>query len=366
MSEILYGIRANSGEIVNINEVANGLKCNCLCPHCNVKLIAKTEGKKKKPHFAHYEDSNRECNASKANESALHKMAKDIVLEEKAFRIPALKIPKKNIPLNLPLEISAQLPNDYTHKKAQKIAFDYVELEKQYSNFQPDIVGFKADGKLFIEIAVTHFVDDKKAESVAKMGISMVEVDLSQFIDVPISKEKLKENLLESDELKKWIYNRHYKEAESKAYDLFQNHKITIKYNNKKRIEEEKKRKKEEIRRREQIAESKRLAELKIQYPNNELKIALALWDNETKCLIAKNMLNDQVYMFYYDPMDDFLKNKGVWGRKSIGKKFENGREKNIFDEQKSPVKHWNKPVWVIEKKILKENPDKEKIYVKS
>ena len=359
MSKILYGIRIDNGKVANINEVPTGLECNCLCPQCNMKLIAK-KGNERMHHFAHYEEQNRECNADKANESALHKMAKEIVLEERTFGIPPLKVMKKDLTLGLPQEIYVHLPDSYTHIKSQKITFDNVELEKQYFEFQPDIVGTKVNGKIFIEIAVTHYVDELKKAAVEKEGISMIEVDLSQFIDIPVSKEKLKNTLLDSNELKKWIYHRKYNEAKLKAYDYFQNHEITVKYNEKKRKEEDNKRIKEEKKRKKEEAEKIRLEEVKNQDKNKRLKTVVDLLESGIDWMIAENMINNEIYEFKYKALQGKYRGKGIWGRKSKGKIVQNGKERYEFYEEVYPVKYWNEPVWSIVRRKYRETKQEE------
>lgn len=55
----VFGERDN--KIMHINyilPIENGLKCNCICPSCGAKLIARTLGKKNKKCFAHMGNSN--------------------------------------------------------------------------------------------------------------------------------------------------------------------------------------------------------------------------------------------------------------------------------------------------------------------
>ena len=65
------------GDLVHINSVPNGNDCGCFCPHCKSKLCAKNGGTSEKMihHFAH--QSGADCIG--AIESALHKMAKDVI-----------------------------------------------------------------------------------------------------------------------------------------------------------------------------------------------------------------------------------------------------------------------------------------------
>ena len=65
------------GQLVNVNNVSAGIKCNCFCPACKEPLIAKNQGTKRLHHFAH--KSGTECGY--AIESMLHILAKEKVRE---------------------------------------------------------------------------------------------------------------------------------------------------------------------------------------------------------------------------------------------------------------------------------------------
>jgi hypothetical protein len=74
--------------------------------------------------------------------SALHKLAEQIIEEEKTVMVPAYK------------EIDKQ-----------KLEFEKVEVEQRVErkDLQPDVVGVTSDGlRWFIEIRNTHEVDEAK------------------------------------------------------------------------------------------------------------------------------------------------------------------------------------------------------------
>ena len=79
--------------IVHISEVNSGLNSNNYrCPKCNSFLIAK-KGDIRIHHFAHYNYEN--CQG--AQETALHKLAKEILLQEKMVTIPDINNPEQRV-----------------------------------------------------------------------------------------------------------------------------------------------------------------------------------------------------------------------------------------------------------------------------
>lgn len=184
-----YGLRDN--KLIEIHEVESGLKCNCTCSVCGHRLVAK-KGNVTRHHFAHYEGS--ECN--QAIETSLHIAAKNFL-----ERTKTLKLPKVIVGLGSANGQSITLSND------QVMTFDKVFLEKRTDDIVPDIIVEKDGIPLFIEIAVTHFIDELKREKIRKIGTSTIEIDLSSW-DYDFKLSDLEKILLEDTEKKNWIYNR--------------------------------------------------------------------------------------------------------------------------------------------------------------
>lgn len=186
----------SSGKMIHINRVERGLSCNCRCPKCNEYLVARlgNEGGRQ-PHFAHRKCS--DCHGSYM--SALHKLAEQIIEEEKAVMVPAYK------------EIDKQ-----------KLAFKEVEVEQRVErkDLQPDIVGVTPNGlRWFIEIRNTHEVDEAKRAKLIESNITCLEIDVREQ-----TLENLKLFLLESTENREWINNPIY---DKKIEDLYRE-KVSI------------------------------------------------------------------------------------------------------------------------------------------
>lgn len=81
-----------------------------------------------------------------------------------------------------------------------------VELEQSVASIRPDVlVELAGYGKIAIEIAVTHFVDEAKTEALRDLGLAAVEVDLSAVREA--SFEVLEEVLLRSDRNAVWLHH---------------------------------------------------------------------------------------------------------------------------------------------------------------
>ncbi len=179
-----------NGELVHISEVERGLKCGCKCPVCGGLLIAR-KGDRVSYHFAHYAHTN--CEYS--GESALHLAAKGLLSKARKMIIPAVFLEFPN---------SAR-PKELIHE-AMEIDIDHVSLEKHFSDVVPDIVVYSGQKFFFVEIYVTHGVDEKKLKKLKELRVSTLEIDLSKWDGIVTSVE-LSRLLLDDCEEKTWVYN---------------------------------------------------------------------------------------------------------------------------------------------------------------
>ena len=93
--------------------------------------------------------------------------------------------------------------------RGQKLKFDKVEIEKVIGDIKPDIILSVSNRKLLVEIAVTHFIDDKKRDKINKKGLSTIEIDLSEYKEKfnILDKKYLEDIIVNKVENKGWIYN---------------------------------------------------------------------------------------------------------------------------------------------------------------
>jgi len=168
------------GDLVHVDSVPNGNDCGCFCPHCNSPLCAKNggDGIKMIHHFAHL--SGADCVG--AVESALHKMAKDILLESKCVFLP-------------------KWPDG---RREGLIHFDRVEIEynDKDTGLRPDSVGYYGDKVLWVEFKRTHAVDTDKKAKIISAHIDCIEIDLNCC---QLDPDALKDFIINSSQNRSWI-----------------------------------------------------------------------------------------------------------------------------------------------------------------
>jgi ssDNA-binding Zn-finger/Zn-ribbon topoisomerase 1 len=210
-NNLIYANREADKVLVSISEVESGLKCGCVCPSCGEQLIAK-KGKKKAHHFAHYKLEYCEH----GYQTSLHMAAKEILLKAKKLSVPSVELTFETY--KKPEIISEQM----------EIQIDNVKLEKRMGDVIPDVIITSGGRELFLEIYVTHKVDEKKKTRLRKSGKSTIEIDLSK-LDRDITEDELTEYIIHGLEYKTWVYNRlwdKWKERYGRAAEKIE----TIKY----------------------------------------------------------------------------------------------------------------------------------------
>lgn len=207
------------GDLVHVDNVANGLACGCKCPNCETELVAYNNPKNKTAnHFQHL--SKTKCR--NYYETALHYLAKKIIEEHKSLAVPDIKFHLTGYAEGYASNVSQS-----SQKRIEKntLTFDKVLIEKKAIDIRPDLKCIKGDRTLYIEIAVTHFVDEDKRRKILKNDFPVLEIDLSQFSRAT-QEGKLKEILHGDISNMKWIYNpkvyKRQQEAEKKAVPIKQ------------------------------------------------------------------------------------------------------------------------------------------------
>lgn len=194
--KLQYALKDNT--LVSVDQVEKGLACNCICPACKSQLVAR-KGEVREHHFAHYK--NNSC--ATGYQTSLHLLAKELISEKKMIKIPPVYCEMFTEDKNE--------SNGYSFKKkiiskATELKDIKVTLEEKENGIIPDIIIDYKNHKLYVEIFVTHKVDDNKKAIVKAKNISMIEIDLSHENRM-ISREELSKYLFKYTSKSVWINN---------------------------------------------------------------------------------------------------------------------------------------------------------------
>ncbi len=197
VSLMRWGVAAN-GEPAHISEVRNGLKCACTCPVCDGSLVAR-QGRIKEHHFAHA--SGDEC--QRAAETALHLAAKDILAKRKEIVLPEVAM---NASYGLPrIEIAPQ----------QRYAIASAVMERKTGSIIPDVIVEVSGRRLFVEVTVTSGVDGAKLTKIRELGLSCIEIDLSEA-SYDLRREEIEKIVVDGSTQKRWLHNVRANEVRNK------------------------------------------------------------------------------------------------------------------------------------------------------
>ena len=197
--DLLFGRQGDS--ILHISQVERGLGCNCVCAACGGRLIAR-KGTVRAHHFAHQ----RSTSCARAVETALHLAAKAILTQRREITLPAVHIEFNSY--RAPLLVAPE----------RTITFDEIRSEHRTEDVIPDLLAFVGQTPLMIEVRVTHAVDESKLRKILALGISAVEIDLSEACRVFLSNE-LTDAIVHRTANKRWLFNAR---AEKLKRELFQ------------------------------------------------------------------------------------------------------------------------------------------------
>ncbi|TKB95738.1 competence protein CoiA family protein [Pedobacter cryophilus] len=146
-AKITIGLHTSTQKALHIRDSGNGLACGCTCFGCKEPLIA-NQGKKKDWHFSHHSDS--DC--SGGLETALHKLAKEIIVESESMVFP----------------------------KYEKLNYRNSTSEKPLKSFRPDVSAELEDGvQIYFEIFHRHKNTERKNTFYKTSKLKSVEIDMS-------------------------------------------------------------------------------------------------------------------------------------------------------------------------------------------
>lgn len=225
--KISIGMRNN--QLIHIADASRGLDCGCVCLECGGQLSAR-KANINEHHFAHYNQvDGRTCLGGV--ETALHKYAKQVIEKAGYLQLPAFKV-------KLPYPDSAfeiEIP-------ARKAIFERVAVEERifFGRRRIDVVGYEAEGRLLIEIFVSHRVKGKKLDDVKAAEEAMIQIKVERDLMFPnstLNTERLDSSILDSLANKEWLFHPKAKELEANLKQKAKEQKNEFYVNQKQKIE---------------------------------------------------------------------------------------------------------------------------------
>lgn len=208
MSKLKIPFGLHEGRLLAPTDVPRGLACGCQCPGCGARLVANHPTRNKVKYFSHHATEG----CSTGYETAMHLAAKQVLLDDRTILVPQVHASVTLFDKEASIEVTA-------HKNiAEKmVVLDAVQSEvRGYAGIVPDIVATVGKKLIFIEVAVTHFVEQEKLQRLEALGYATLEIDLSSVDEIP-SMEDVKRLVLRTPGNRSWLVNPKQKLLQEQA-----------------------------------------------------------------------------------------------------------------------------------------------------
>lgn len=190
--QVPFGLR--DGRMVSTEDVPSGEECGCVCPGCLAPLVAK-KGETNVHHFAHV---GQVCGSGP--ETAIHLMAKQILVQEKNMELPAMVVELSAVDAFGDLAVVRTTLVDARH-----IHYSSVSTEVTIGNHRPDALAMCSDGTEHrVEVFVSHAVDSMKAKELEALDAACFEICLNN-LPTDISVDCLRAAVISTPERVRWV-----------------------------------------------------------------------------------------------------------------------------------------------------------------
>lgn len=135
-------------------------------------------------------------------EAAIHAAGKQALLDANGLFVPRYEIEvvdrsAEGEIIRLTSEMSA----------ARRVRFDRSQAEVAIQGVRPDVVGYRGNRILLVEIFVTHRVDESKQRKLDEQGLPALEIDLS---DLPsrgaaLGLDAVRQRVVDDPDHKRWL-----------------------------------------------------------------------------------------------------------------------------------------------------------------
>lgn len=211
MAQISFGVHS-SGRLLDATQAQRGLACDCTCPGCGERLLAR-QGEVKVAHFAH--QSTTDC--SGGLETALHRAAKQVIVDAQRLNLPdvVMNVSKRHAIFGL-FQADARI------KDRQAWLIPDAREEVPLANLRADVAGTDTDmGQVAVEIRVTHEVGSNKAAQLVALRVPCVEIDVRDLIGRPLTLAILASEVVERIDNKTWVYHPRWAEHEARLLQQY-------------------------------------------------------------------------------------------------------------------------------------------------
>jgi competence protein CoiA len=190
-----FGLTSD-GRLVSVEEVSRGKACECCCPQCGELLIAR-QGDVRAWHFAHA--SGGDCGG--AAEGALHRAAKQLIVLEGALLVPALEA-RASHRLD-----DGRLGEAALIRPPEIWALTSAREEVVVGVHRIDVAATHDGHPVFVEVAVTHLVDEPKREALSRLGVRCFEILLDPYQHETWTWDTLRHEVLECPGNRHWLFH---------------------------------------------------------------------------------------------------------------------------------------------------------------
>lgn len=208
---LTYALRKD--KLIHISEIGldeRGSLCNCVCINCGNPVLAKMGGSKVN-HFSH---KGKKCNATASELLKLY--VKQYIITHKGLYLPTVVMQHDKNPLfNRQFYLTNKRLKGKeikTVKRAMKIRFSSVTVDKYFKHLNPDIVLYKEREPLLVYILFGMKLDKEKIDKIKKSNTNALVIDLEDFIEKEslTNKENLEDIIYRSGEYKYWVHHKEY------------------------------------------------------------------------------------------------------------------------------------------------------------
>ena len=190
-----FGVTVD-GRVVSVEEVNRGKACDCCCAVCGEILIAR-QGDVRAWHFAHA--SGGDC--AGAAESTLHLAAKQLIVDEGQILVPALEVSASHR-----LE-DGRVGEASLQRRPENWTLDGARPEVSIGALRIDVAATHDGAPIFIEVAVTHLVDQAKQEALGALRTACFEIVLDPFLHEAWTWDDLRQDVLLYPGNRRWVYH---------------------------------------------------------------------------------------------------------------------------------------------------------------